>query len=88
MIFADRLRDARHAAGLDVATVARTTGLHPSSYYRLEQGTRQPSWTTVERLIAAGLGLEHFVDPEAIRAAAARLAESDDRSSEFYRDSC
>jgi transcriptional regulator with XRE-family HTH domain len=73
--FADRLRAARAAAGLRPEEMAARAGLHRSSYYRLEQGNRpDPAWSTVTRLVAAGAGLEHFLPPEAIAAAAARIA--------------
>lgn len=72
--FAARLVRAREAIGLTRREVAARTGLFQSSYTRLEKGGRvNPSWSTLVKLIGAGLGLEYFFPAGAIEAAASRL---------------
>lgn len=72
--FAARLVRAREAIGLTRREVAARAGLFQSSYTRLEKGGRaNPSWSTLGKLIGAGLGLEYFFPAGAIEAAAGRL---------------
>jgi transcriptional regulator with XRE-family HTH domain len=55
--FGRRLRQLREAAGLSVAALARTSGVHPQVLYELEKGRKvDPQWKTV-RLVAAALGV-------------------------------
>ena len=53
MTFAERLRAAREKAGLRPVDLARAAGLTRQSVGHLEQGIRQPSWQTVQQLVAA-----------------------------------
>lgn len=54
--FARLLRDARKSAGLSVVDLCAATDLHRQAIYKLEDGTNQPSWATVQ-VIAHALEL-------------------------------
>ncbi len=64
MTFADRLRGLREKAGLTTYALAKKCGLTKQALYRLEQGSNEPTWQTVQ-LLAAALGVDctAFVDP-------------------------
>ena len=47
------LRDARESAGLSVVDLCAATGLHRQAIYKLEDGTNQPSWATVQAIAHA-----------------------------------
>jgi transcriptional regulator with XRE-family HTH domain len=62
--FARALREHREAAGLSMYALAKRTGLTKQAVSRLEQGDREPTWTTVQRLaLALGVDCTAFVDP-------------------------
>jgi transcriptional regulator with XRE-family HTH domain len=62
--FADRLRSLRENAGLTPYALAKKSGLTKQAVYRLEAGTRDPAWETVQRLaLALHVSCETFVDP-------------------------
>lgn len=85
------VREARRARGIDQATLARRAGTTQTYVSRVERGAVSPSWSTVERLLAATghrvvVGLEplpranpaaraHRVDPEEALEAAFELSE-------------
>jgi transcriptional regulator with XRE-family HTH domain len=54
--FGERLRQLREGAGLTQPELAGKAGMHRMGVAKLEQGVRQPSWDTVQRL-ARALGL-------------------------------
>jgi transcriptional regulator with XRE-family HTH domain len=62
--FAGRLRELRESAGLTTYALAKKCGLTKQALYRLESGSNEPTWQTVQ-LLAAGLGVDctAFVDP-------------------------
>jgi len=61
--FADRLRQAREAAGLSQYALAKRSGLSKQALSNLEAGHREPSWMTVQRLAAAlEVSCEQFTD--------------------------
>src|SRR5262245_5404023 len=51
--FAARLRQLREAAGLTQAELAERAGLHLHGLTKLEQGYREPAWSTVKALAKA-----------------------------------
>ncbi len=53
MAFGIKLRAARRRAGLSQAELARRAGLNAFSIAKLEQGTREPTWATVQALVKA-----------------------------------
>src|SRR5260370_17363065 len=55
--FATRLRQLREGAGLTQAQLAEQAGLHLHGLTKLEQGDREPGWSTVLAL-AEALGVE------------------------------
>jgi transcriptional regulator with XRE-family HTH domain len=62
--FAARLRDLREQAGLTTYALAKKCGLTKQALYRLEEGTNEPTWQTVQLLAAAlGVSCEQFTDP-------------------------
>jgi transcriptional regulator with XRE-family HTH domain len=62
--FADRLREAREAAGMSQYALAKKSGLSKQALSNLEAGNREPTWQTVQ-LLASALGVDcrEFVDP-------------------------
>ena len=61
--FAERLRQAREAAGLSQYALAKACGLSKQTMSSLEAGTNQPSWATVQVIAKAlGLSCEAFAD--------------------------
>jgi transcriptional regulator with XRE-family HTH domain len=68
--FANRLRQLREEAGLTQAALAERAGLHLHGLTKLEQGDREPAWSTVLALAEAlGVGCQAFVDETASDAA-------------------
>src|SRR5271169_2569657 len=62
--FGAKLKAAREAAGLTQSQLAARSGLHLGAVFKLEQGKREPSWETVQRLAAVlGVDCRAFVDP-------------------------
>jgi transcriptional regulator with XRE-family HTH domain len=62
--FAGRLRELREQAGLTTYALAKKCGLTKQALYRLEEGTNEPTWQTVQLLAAAlAVSCEAFVDP-------------------------
>ena len=62
--FAGRLRELREAAGLSQYALAKRSGLTKQAISRLEHGTRDPAWETVQRLaLALGVDCRSFGDP-------------------------
>jgi transcriptional regulator with XRE-family HTH domain len=51
--FGQRLKQLREAARLSQAELAEKAGLHQFGVAKLEQGARDPSWDTVQKLAAA-----------------------------------
>ena len=51
--FAGRLKSLRAAAGLTQADLAERAGLHVGAVFKIEQGRREPAWTTVLALAKA-----------------------------------
>lgn len=49
--------EARFRAGLTVADVSRTTGIHPATIYRIESGESTPRTPTAKKL-ADALGVD------------------------------
>ncbi len=52
--FGPRLKELREAAGLSQQQLAERIGFHKLSVAKLEQGIREPTWSTV-RLLAKAL---------------------------------
>src|SRR6266849_6081512 len=55
--FAGRLKELREAAGLTQPALAERAGMNRFGVAKLEQGVREPNWTTVLAL-ARALGVE------------------------------
>ena len=55
--FATRLRELRESAGLTQRELAERSGLHLGGLTKIEQGDREPAWSTVLDL-AGALGVE------------------------------
>jgi transcriptional regulator with XRE-family HTH domain len=55
--FASRLQDLRESAGLSQYRLAQLSAVSKQTLSRLELGTAQPSWDTVQAL-ARGLGID------------------------------
>lgn len=65
-MFSDRLKELREAAGLSQQDLADQAGLNRFGIAKLEQGVREPSWSTVVALAKAlGVSLDDFLDPPA-----------------------
>lgn len=54
--FKDRLRELREAAGLTQYALAKKAGISKQAMNRLENGSNQPTWDTVQ-LLATALGV-------------------------------
>jgi transcriptional regulator with XRE-family HTH domain len=64
-MFADCLRSLREKAGISQYRLAKRSGVSKHMVSRLELGTTQPSWETVQRLATAlGVDCRSFVDPD------------------------
>src|SRR5260370_15096588 len=64
-MFAECLRSLRHKAGVSQYQLAKQSGVSKQMVSRLELGTRQPSWETVQRLAnVLGVDCRSFVDPD------------------------
>jgi transcriptional regulator with XRE-family HTH domain len=63
--FAAKLKNRREAAGMTQEQLARRTGLHLGAIFKLEQGAREPTWSTVQKL-AAALGVDCTAFAESI----------------------
>ncbi len=62
--FAEKLKQAREAAGFTQAQLAERAGMHRMSIAKLEQGQYQPSWEAVQALAnALGVSSEAFREP-------------------------
>lgn len=62
--FGSRLRELRQTAGLTQAELAERAGMHLHGITKLEQGDREPAWSTVLDLAQAlGVSVETFVAP-------------------------
>jgi transcriptional regulator with XRE-family HTH domain len=62
--FGRKLRALRKAAGLSVYRLAQSSGMTLPSVSNLEKGINQPSWDTVQRLVAVlGVPFDEFADP-------------------------
>lgn len=55
--FAVRLRELRDKAKMTQKELAAKAGMHLAGVFKLEQGTNQPTWATIEAL-AKALGVE------------------------------
>jgi transcriptional regulator with XRE-family HTH domain len=63
--FAQRLAEAREAAGLSQYALAKRSGVSKQALSLLELGQRQPSWETVQRLcLALGASYESLADKD------------------------
>lgn len=63
--FAGRLSEVREVVGLSQYALAKKAGLSKQALSLLEQGEREPSWDTVQRLAKAlGVDCTAFADPE------------------------
>ncbi len=51
--FAERLRQLREAAGLTQPQLAERAGMNRFGIAKLEQGVREPTWSTVQALARA-----------------------------------
>jgi transcriptional regulator with XRE-family HTH domain len=59
------LKRLREAAGLSQMDLAVKAGLNLFTVAKIEQGQREPAWTTVQALARAlGVSCEVFVEPE------------------------
>jgi transcriptional regulator with XRE-family HTH domain len=68
--FARRLRELRKTAGLSMYRLAKLARLSNQAIGYLEEGTRDPSWDTVQKLAAAlKVSTEEFRDPGIVAAA-------------------
>src|SRR5689334_16011576 len=68
--FACRLRSLRDKAGLTTYALAKRCGLTKQALYRLESGSSEPTWATVQRLaVALGVDCRAFVDPAIVQPA-------------------
>jgi transcriptional regulator with XRE-family HTH domain len=62
--FAAQLTRLREDAGLTQYALAKKSGLTKQAISRLEMGTRDPGWETVQRLaLALGVDYGAFADP-------------------------
>jgi transcriptional regulator with XRE-family HTH domain len=62
--FAERLKTLREGKGLSQYALAKLTGLSKQAVSRLEQGDREPSWSTVQLLaVALDVDCRAFADP-------------------------
>lgn len=63
MPFADKLKELREKAGLSRRELAEKAGLARDAVASLEQGRREPTWATVQKLAAAlGVDMNAFAD--------------------------
>ena len=75
--FAERLREAREAAGLQVEELAAVTALAPEVISRLEEGARRPEGFELEQVsVVFGVRPLDFLKGEASRSQAALLLKS------------
>lgn len=73
------LRAARCASRLGLRELARRAGTSHAALSSYEAGTKDPRWTTVERIVAAAGGaLEVGIARRADRTPAARVAKGDE----------
>jgi transcriptional regulator with XRE-family HTH domain len=71
--FGKRLKELREQAGLTQPQLAERANLSKAGIADLEQGRREPSWSTVQALCAAlGVSCEAFNQEPADRPATAR----------------
>ena len=63
MVFGDRLKTLREAAGMSQEALARCAGISTSAVSKLEQKKVEPTWPTVQALARAlGVGCQTFED--------------------------
>jgi transcriptional regulator with XRE-family HTH domain len=63
LIFSERLKSIRESMGLSQYALAKHAGLTKQAIWRLENGEREPAWSTVQLLAAAlGVSCESFAD--------------------------
>ena len=61
--FAAKLKAIRARLGLTQGQLARKAGLHLGAVFKLEQGQREPAWSTVQALCKAlGVGCDEFLN--------------------------
>ncbi len=73
--FAVKLKALRLASGLTQQQLAKRAGIHLGGLFKIEQGLRQPSWETVQRLAnALGVDYSAFADPNLKMPAAEQAA--------------
>jgi transcriptional regulator with XRE-family HTH domain len=61
--FAIRLKELREKAGLSQAALAELAGMNRFGIAKLEQGAREPSWSTVQAIARAlGVSCEAFAN--------------------------
>ena len=71
--FALRLRELRQAAGMTQPELAEKSGLSKAGIADLEQGRREPSWSTVLKLAEAlGVTCLAFTEPPSAKKSARR----------------
>jgi DNA-binding XRE family transcriptional regulator len=62
--FGQRLKELREAAGLTQQELAEKVGFHKLSIAKLEQGIREPTWSSVKALgEALGINCDEFSRP-------------------------
>jgi transcriptional regulator with XRE-family HTH domain len=84
-MFAHCLRSLRQKAGISQYQLAKQSGVSKQMLSRLELGTRQPSWETVQRLAnALGVDCRSFVDPDLTMPVAYRAQTSRGHSMPSY----
>jgi transcriptional regulator with XRE-family HTH domain len=75
--FAARVRELRAAAGLTQAQLAERAGMHLHGLTKLEQGDREPAWSSVLDLARAlGVDVGAFVAEQDLEAPRAGAADS------------
>ncbi|MBM3983645.1 MAG: helix-turn-helix transcriptional regulator [Planctomycetes bacterium] len=53
MLFGEKLKELREAAGLTQGALAERAGMHLFGVAKLEQGVREPAWSTVQAICTA-----------------------------------
>jgi transcriptional regulator with XRE-family HTH domain len=78
MSFGERLKALRQNAGLTQDQLAQQVGLYRESIARLENGTRDPGWNTVQAICRVlGVDCRIFMDAAPSDHASADRAEAD-----------
>jgi len=85
--FAVKLKAIREASGLTQQQLAERAGIHLGGLFKIEQGLRQPSWETVQRL-ANALDVDYgvFADPKLARQSKTAAVKGKRRRSQLPKE--